>query len=125
MLGHTKKLAKLLLPDFAYSKVRQLRMAGRRLSTGLAYLGAGYRPPEILLHFYGSLGDHLVCTSVVRELKKRGYGSVWMVSNFPDLFKGLTDVARVIPVDVLVDSRFVDFVNVWRVRIPRLDYAPW
>ena len=52
-----------------------------------AELVRGGRPRHIL-HFYGrSLGDDLMCTAVLREMRRRGYRSVWMMSRFPELFE--------------------------------------
>jgi len=56
--------------------------------------------PRHVVHFYGkSLGDDLLCTAVLREMRRRGYRSVWMMSRFSELFVGNTDVDRVVPHD--------------------------
>jgi len=56
--------------------------------------------PRHVVHFYGrSLGDDLMCTAVLREMRRRGYRSVWMMSRFPELFERNTDVDRVVPHD--------------------------
>ena len=64
-----------------------------------AELVRGGRPRHVV-HFYGkSLGDDLMCTAVLREMRRRGYRSIWMMSRFPELFVGNPDVDRVVPHD--------------------------
>jgi hypothetical protein len=64
-----------------------------------AELVRGGRPRHVV-HFYGkSLGDDLMCTAVLREMRRRGYRSIWMMSRFPELFDGNADVDRVVPHD--------------------------
>jgi hypothetical protein len=43
------------------------------------------------LHHYGGIGDHLMLTTVARELKRRGRRYVFVVSEYPDLFLGNRD----------------------------------
>ena len=75
-----------------------------------AELVRGGRPRHVL-HFYGrSLGDDLMCTAVLREMRRRGYKSVWMMSRFPELFVGNTDVDRVVPHDQRYD-RYVRWMG--------------
>jgi Glycosyltransferase family 9 (heptosyltransferase) len=44
------------------------------------------------LHYYGGIGDHLMLTTVARELKRRGRRYVFIVSAHPELFLGNRDV---------------------------------
>ena len=75
-----------------------------------AELVRGGRPRHVL-HFYGrSLGDDLMCTAVLREMRRRGYRSVWMMSRFPELFEGNTDVDRVVPHDKRYD-RYIQWMG--------------
>lgn len=56
--------------------------------------------PRHLVHFYGRTpGDDLMCTVVLRELKKRGRRGVWMMTRFPALFEGNPDADQVVPFD--------------------------
>jgi ADP-heptose:LPS heptosyltransferase len=67
--------------------------------------------PRHVLHFYGrSPGDDLMCTSVLHEMRRRGYRSVWMMSRFPELFEGNPDVDRVVPHDERYD-RYVRWMG--------------
>jgi len=60
--------------------------------------------PGHILHFYGNTpGDDLMCTAVLREMRRRGYRSLWMMSRFPELFEGNPDVDRVVPHDERYD----------------------
>ena len=75
-----------------------------------AELVRGGRPRHVL-HFYGrSPGDDLMCTAVLREMRRRGYRSVWMMSRFPELFEGNPDVDRVVPHDERYD-RYVRWMG--------------
>ena len=56
--------------------------------------------PRHLVHFYGySPGDDLMCTVVLREMRKRGRRGIWMMSRFPGLFERNPDVDVVVPFD--------------------------
>ncbi len=57
--------------------------------------------PERLLYFGVAPGDDLLCSVVLRELRKRDHRRVWMMSRFPELFKGINDAAKVVPIDDL------------------------
>ncbi|HTW71965.1 MAG TPA: hypothetical protein VME47_18915, partial [Acetobacteraceae bacterium] len=47
--------------------------------------------PKILLYFGFALGDDLLCTAVLRELRNRGHDRILMVSDHRDLFVGNQD----------------------------------
>ena len=56
--------------------------------------------PRHLVHFYGyTPGDDLMCTAVLREMRRRGRRGVWMMSRFPELFERNPDVDMVVPSD--------------------------
>jgi hypothetical protein len=56
--------------------------------------------PGHLVHFYGNTpGDDLMCTVVLREMRRRGYRGVWMMTRFPALFEGNRDPEVVVPFD--------------------------
>ena len=56
--------------------------------------------PRHLVHFYGNTpGDDLMCTVILREMRKRGLRGVWMMSRFPGLFDRNPDVDMVVPFD--------------------------
>ena len=56
-----------------------------------------YGPPRLLLTFRGGIGDDLTCTVLLRELRRRNYGPVWMLSRYPDLYEHNPDPAAVLP----------------------------
>jgi len=74
--------------------------------------------PEMVLHFGYALGDDLLCTAVLRELKRRGHGKLWMMSGYPELYEGNPDVDRVVP----IDRRFHDFISLFGAKWQLLDY---
>jgi ADP-heptose:LPS heptosyltransferase len=52
------------------------------------------------VHFFrfaGGVGDHLLCTTVAREVGRRRLGPVVMLSQYRDLFRDNPDVALVVP----------------------------
>ena len=74
--------------------------------------------PRHLVRFYGETpGDDLMCTVVLREMRKRGRRRVWMMSRFPGLFEHGADVDVVVPHDGRYE-RMVSWVGgrVWDVH---------
>lgn len=64
--------------------------------------------PRHLVYFYGrSPGDDMMCTVVLREMRKRGHRGVWMMTRFPELFARNPDPDRVVP----FDKRYERLVN--------------
>lgn len=55
--------------------------------------------PRHLLLFGNALGDDLLCTVPLRELRERGARGLWMMSTHPRLFDGNGDVDAVVPWD--------------------------
>ena len=55
--------------------------------------------PRHLLLFGNALGDDLLCTVPLRELRARGERGLWMMSTHPRLFDGNADVDAVVPWD--------------------------
>jgi len=56
------------------------------------------RPPRVLLFGAHSLGDDLLCTTVLHEARRRGQPFAIMTSR-PELFRGNDDPAALLPVD--------------------------
>jgi ADP-heptose:LPS heptosyltransferase len=75
--------------------------------------------PERILHFGVGPGDDLLCTVVMRELKKRGHRKIWMMSKNPELFDHNGDVDQVVP----IDYRFREYAWVWGRKWQVLEYA--
>jgi len=57
------------------------------------------RPGRLVLFGHVSIGDDLLCTTLLRECRRRGETDIWMMTRHPDLFTGNTDVARIVPLD--------------------------
>ena len=64
---------------------------------GLAFLLRYGRPTGRVFRFGGGLGDHLLVSSVFRELQGRQETGNWMLSDHPDIFLENPDISRVIP----------------------------
>lgn len=58
-----------------------------------------YGRPETLLVYGHGFGDHLLCTPLFHELRKRGAKGLWMMSDHRDLFRGNPNVDSVVPMD--------------------------
>lgn len=80
---------------------------------------AGRRLPDRLL-FFGLLpGNDLLCTAVLRELRKRGSENVWMISDHPELFEEMHDASNVVP----ITSRYARFAKWWPREVELLQYV--
>jgi len=96
----------------------------------LNFIGARAPLPKVLLYFGFAPGDDLLCTAVLRELRKRGRDGLLMVSDHPDLFVGNPDPAYVLPLwaryyrDGSTASICRRFVQIWGGQFTRLEYAP-
>jgi ADP-heptose:LPS heptosyltransferase len=75
--------------------------------------------PGLVVTMHGSLGDHLLCTAVFRELRLRGFKRLWMASRFNFLFEDNDDVDAVIP-ENLAWSHLVRWLG---GRVICLDYS--
>jgi Glycosyltransferase family 9 (heptosyltransferase) len=93
-----------------YAQVERLRVRAQ-----------GGRLPEKMLLFGAAPGDDLLCTAVLRELRKRGHKDMWMVSDYPELFAGMDDAYKVIQ----SDSPYVTFAASWKREVKRLEYATY
>jgi hypothetical protein len=59
--------------------------------------GVDVRPPRVVLFFGEALGDNLLCTAVLRELRRRGQRGLWMMTSFNELFTANADVDAIVP----------------------------
>lgn len=96
-----------MVPGAADAPRRSLprRMAGkfvrplRRWAWETGHILLNHGAPSTLLVYGDGFGDHLLCTSVFRELRKRGQKKLWMMSGHPELFERNSDVDAVVPID--------------------------
>jgi hypothetical protein len=97
---------------------------------GLGFVVKRLPPPEVLLYFGFSPGDDLLCTAVLRELRKRRTAPLLMVSDHCDLFAGNPDPTYVRPLwpryyrdgsTVAICRRFT---RIWGGEFIRPEYAP-
>jgi hypothetical protein len=63
-----------------------------------------YGLPDIVLVYGWGLGDDLMGTAALRELKARGRGPLWMISNTPELFEGTNDASHILPINGPVEQ---------------------
>jgi hypothetical protein len=96
--------------------------AAERLGATMARIGlavGGRRAPDMLIFFGVAPGDDLLCTAVLRELRRRGRENVWIASNYPEIFSGNGDVAEVVP----FDSPYRRYATIWRCDVRHLEYS--
>ena len=97
---------------------------------GLRFVCSRSLHPKVLLYFGYAPGDDLLCTAVLRELRKRGKDRLLMVSDHKGLFEGNPDPAYVRPLwarysrDHSTVSICKRFVRIWGGQFTRLEYAP-
>jgi hypothetical protein len=101
-------LTRRILQSPVCAEALALWRRGRRLGDSAVEYGRALRMgmyfglPDIILFYGYSLGDDLLCTTVLRELRNRSRGPLWMISSYPDLFTATGDAAK-----VLLPSQFV------------------
>jgi hypothetical protein len=113
-----KRTAKQILPPATHNFAAGLWRAGAQFRWDRRTAWA-YRRAEKLICFGVAPGDDLLCTAVLRELASRGHSQLWMMSNYPELFQGNADVARVVP----LVHRFEDFARVLGEKWALLNYT--
>jgi hypothetical protein len=134
MLKGTKALARLILPPSAVRVVRDLWEDLRDwvgvIRFSLSFVATRAPLPRVLLYFGFAPGDDLLCTAVLRELRKHGRDRLLMVSDHRELFAGNQDPTYVRPLwtryyrdgsTVAICRRFVRF---WGGEFTRPEYAP-
>lgn len=130
----TRSLAKSVLPPSVRLAARNswenLRDWSDTFAFAARFMARRVRLPKTLLYFGFAPGDDLLCTAVLRELRKRGRDRMLMVSDHRDLFTGNTDLTYLRPLwnryyrdgsTVAVCRRFARFTGAAFVRP---EYAP-
>lgn len=98
-------------------KVRQTLALNAAVAASLA----SGRRPEHLFRFDGGIGDKLLCTTLCRELAKRGRPLAWMLSEYPELFRNNPDVA----VSAHLDTRGLRrWIKMFELPERKIEYAP-
>lgn len=113
-------IAKGFLPASAYSRAAALwHLRGQYVRLIKNAFRHGW--PDVLIHFGSAPGDSLLCSTILRELRKRGKNKLWIITDHNELFDGNHDVDRVVP----VDSFYLDYARVTGTIIPTLEFAPY
>jgi hypothetical protein len=134
MLRPARALAKRILPLSATRAMRDqwenLRDWIGVFAFWLRFVVAREPLPKVLLYFGFALGDDLLCTAVLRELRKRDRDGLFMVSDHPELFTGNRDLTYVRPLwaryyrDGSTVSICRRFARIWGGEFTRPEYAP-
>jgi hypothetical protein len=122
MIGHAKIVTREMLPGPIYRGKQEIRRKAKRAVSIIHAIGmAGlFGLPKFVLTVRDfGLGDHLLCTAVLHELRQRGQDGIWIMSDYPELFAGSDHAERVVP----VGDKYENFMRVWRRRVPYLFYA--
>src|ERR1700744_1108592 len=116
-----KKAVRQILPADAYEKAalrwREFRGSRERYVWNMSTL-IKRGLPELLMHFGIGPGDDLLCTVLLRELRKRGQKKIWMMSKNPGLFELNDAVDLVVP----IDDRYRVFVEAFGKEWKQLSY---
>jgi hypothetical protein len=134
MLRGAKALAQLILPPPACLAARNL-LEDLKDWVGvfgfwLRFVATRAPLPKVLLYFGFAPGDDLLCTAVLKELRKRGRDGLLMVSDHRELFAGNPDPTYVLPLwaryyrDGSTVSICRRFVRIWGGQFTRPEYAP-
>ncbi len=134
MASGAKALAQSILPLPVYRVMRNLWEDLRDwigvFSFWLRFVTMRAPLPKVLLYFGYAPGDDLLCTAVLRELRKRGRNNLLMVSDHRELFVGNHDPTYVLPLwaryyrDGSTVSICQRFVRIWGGQFTRPEYAP-
>ena len=132
MPKHPKALIQRLLTPSLRRALRDrwedLRDWADTFTFGLRFVATRTPRPKTLLYFGYAPGDDLLCTAVMRELRKRGKDRLLMVSDHRELFEGNQDPAYIRPLwarysrdnsTVSICRRFVRNLG-WRVHKTRI-----
>ncbi len=77
-----------------------------------------------MLAFFGGIGDELLMTVVLRELRRRGVDNAWVMSEYADVWRDNPDPALVLP----WDQRYARWIHLfdWDLIHPHYTfYLPW
>src|SRR5579859_8153738 len=134
VMSGAKAFAKCMLPTPVRLAARDLWEDLRDwvgvLAFSLGFMVTHTSRPSVLLYFGFAPGDDLLCTAVLRELRKRRQDGLMMVSNHCELFIGNDDPAYVRPLwrryypdgsTVAICRRFT---RLWGGEFTRPEYAP-
>ena len=134
MPGGAKAFARLILPPAALLALRNLWEDLRDwvgvFGLWLHFVAMRAQFPKVLLYFGFAPGDDLLCTAVLRELRKRGKEGILMVSDHRELFAGNQDPTYIRPLwaryyrDGSTVSICRRFVRIWGGEFTRPEYAP-
>jgi hypothetical protein len=56
--------------------------------------------PNMVLHLVAGIGDELLCSCIMHELRHRNHRNVWLMTSHPDLFRHNPDSGQLLPPDL-------------------------
>lgn len=82
-----------IVPGYGWTRYRTLVIAAGPEAFAVK---RAHGNPDLLLAYFGGIGDELLLTVVVHELRRRGFANNWVISEFPDVWRHNPDPARVL-----------------------------
>lgn len=78
--------------------INSLKSILKRRTTVFLFKAAGIliKKPEAVISFSSGIGDDLLCTIVIAQLKKKGVKNIWIKTLYPELYKNNPFVDRII-----------------------------
>ena len=131
LLSQAKVLAKSVVPIKALRTMwENMRDWTGTLAFWLSFVLKRRKFPKVIIYFGYALGDDLLCTAVLRELRRREMDRLLMISDHGELFMGNSDPMSVRPLwrryspDRSTEAICRRFVRIWGGEFKRLEYAP-
>ena len=104
----------------AYARIKR---AGRSAYEALPLVCAWAKDgrPDHVFRLDGGIGDEFLCSVLIHELKCRGGGHIWMLTDHPDLFHLNPDVTLAVKKNTRGVNRFLERNHLTTIS---LSYAP-
>lgn len=74
-----------------------------------------------MVRFGAGLGDQILCTAVLRELRRRGQRDLWMASDHGELFLNSPDVDVVVP----EEKKYFELAQMLKSPVPNISYTTY
>jgi hypothetical protein len=97
VISRIKLIIRCSLPGWASEKLVVCKDWIITFAIGIKFISLNLPVPKTILFFGVALGDDLLCTAVLRELRNSGRDRLLMISNYRELFIGNDDAQYIRP----------------------------